>query len=132
VNELRGVVDLAEQGCGVERSDLVRSFEMERAGRREAAPMEMDHGDRYNTFMRVRVLFFGQLKDIVGFAEDAADLAEGGRVEDLFARYGNRFPDLARFRKSVVASINEDFADWGAPLKAGDEVAFLPPVSGGS
>jgi molybdopterin synthase catalytic subunit len=82
--------------------------------------------------MRVRVLFFGQLKDIVGFAEDAAELAEGGRVEDLFTRYGNRFPDLARFRNSVVASINQDFADWRSPLKAGDEVAFLPPVSGGS
>jgi molybdopterin synthase catalytic subunit len=94
--------------------------------------MEMEHSHRYNTPMRVRVLFFGQLKDIVGFAEDAADLAEGGRIEDLFARYGNRFPDLVRFRKSVVASINEDFADWGTPLKAGDEVAFLPPVSGGS
>ncbi len=82
--------------------------------------------------MRVRVLFFGQLKDIVGRADDAADVDEGARVEDLFARYGQRYPDLARFRSSVVASVNQAFADWGAPLAAGDEVAFLPPVSGGS
>ncbi len=81
--------------------------------------------------MRVRVLFFGQLKDIVGRAEEQAELSEGARVEDLFARYGNRFPKLAEFRASVVASVNQEFAEWRAPLAAGDEVAFLPPVSGG-
>jgi molybdopterin synthase catalytic subunit len=82
--------------------------------------------------MQVRVLFFGQLKDIVGRAEDAAELGEGARVEDLFARYGQRYPELARFRSSVVASVNQALADWRSPLAAGDEVAFLPPVSGGS
>jgi molybdopterin synthase catalytic subunit len=68
----------------------------------------------------------------VGRAEDAAELGEGESVEDLFARYGQRYPELARFRSSVVASVNEAFADWRSPLSAGDEVAFLPPVSGGS
>ena len=46
---------------------------------------------RYNAAMQVRVLFFGRLKEIVGLAEDKAELSEGARVEDLFARYGNRF-----------------------------------------
>ncbi|PYU34279.1 MAG: molybdopterin synthase, partial [Acidobacteria bacterium] len=55
----------------------------------------------------------------------------GSRVEDLFARYGNRYPEFARFRESVVASVNQEFAEWRAPLASGDEVAFLPPVSGG-
>jgi molybdopterin converting factor subunit 1 len=81
--------------------------------------------------MRVHVLFFGRLKEIVGSAEDHAELSEGARVEDLFARYGNRFPELARYRSSVVASVNQEFAEWRAPLASGDEVAFLPPVSGG-
>jgi len=81
--------------------------------------------------MRVHVLFFGRLKEIVGNAEDHAELSEGARVEDLFARYGNRFPELARYRSSVVASVNQEFAEWRAPLASGDEVAFLPPVSGG-
>jgi MoaE-MoaD fusion protein len=82
--------------------------------------------------MRVRVLFFGRLKEIVGRAEDEAELTDGARVEDLFARYGNRYPELARYRSSVVASVNQEFAAWRAPLASGDEVAFLPPVSGGS
>jgi len=81
--------------------------------------------------MRVRVLFFGRLKDIVGRAEDDAEVSDGARVEDLFARYGNRFPELAKFRPSVVASVNQEFSEWRAPLRSGDEVAFLPPVSGG-
>lgn len=81
--------------------------------------------------MRVRVLFFGQLKDIVGVPSEDADLSEGARVEDLFERYGRRFPRLVDFRASIAASVNLEYAAWNAPLTNGDEVAFLPPVSGG-
>lgn len=81
--------------------------------------------------MRVRVLFFGLLKDITGRASDEIELADGARLEDLFARYGSLFSRLVGFRASVAASINQDYAAWDAPLRSGDEVAFLPPVSGG-
>ncbi len=81
--------------------------------------------------MRVRVLFFGQLKEIVGRAEDSVELQEGARVEDVFARYHRDFPRLAGLRASVVASVNQEFAGWQSALRGGDEVAFLPPVSGG-
>jgi molybdopterin converting factor subunit 1 len=81
--------------------------------------------------MRVRVLFFGQLKDIVGVSQEDAELSDGARVEDLFERYGRRFPKLADFRATVAASVNQEYATWRAPLASGDEVAFLPPVSGG-
>jgi molybdopterin synthase catalytic subunit len=81
--------------------------------------------------MRVRVLFFGMLREIVGRAEDTAELADGARVADLYARYGAGHPRLGELRESVVAAVNEELAGWEAPLAAGDEVAFLPPVSGG-
>jgi MoaE-MoaD fusion protein len=81
--------------------------------------------------VRVRVLFFGQLKDIVGLGQDDAELSDGARVEDLFERYGRQFPKLAEFRPSIAASVNQEYAGWRAPLEPGDEVAFLPPVSGG-
>ena len=81
--------------------------------------------------MRVRVLFFGQLKDIAGVSQEDAELSEGARVEDLYERYARRFPRLAEFRPSVAASVNQEYAAWSASLAAGDEVAFLPPVSGG-
>src|SRR3979411_2687131 len=82
--------------------------------------------------MHVRVLFFGRLKDIVGKSEEDAELSDGARVEELFARYGRSFPELAQFRSSVVASVNQEFAEWRVQLSSGDEVAFLPPVSGGA
>jgi len=81
--------------------------------------------------MRVRVLFFGQLKEITGVAQEEAELSDGARVEDLFERYGRRFPKLASFRASIAASVNQEYATWREPLSSGDEVAFLPPVSGG-
>lgn len=81
--------------------------------------------------MVVRVLFFGQLKEIVGKAEEACLAPDGWRLEDLFANYAERFPRLGEFRASVAAAINQNYSPWDAHLRAGDEVAFLPPVSGG-
>lgn len=81
--------------------------------------------------MRVRVLFFGQLKEIVGAAEEDAELSEGAKIEDLFERYNRRFPKFAEFRPSIAVSVNQEYADAKAGLSNGDEVAFLPPVSGG-
>ncbi len=81
--------------------------------------------------IRVKVLFFGRLKEILGRSEDSVDLAEGTQIESLFARYAASHPQLGDFRASVVASRNQEFAAWSTPLAANDEVAFLPPVSGG-
>jgi sulfur-carrier protein len=81
--------------------------------------------------VRVKVLFFGRLKEIVGHAEDEVELPDGAPIEALFSRYGVSCPELLRFRASLLASRNQEFAAWSTPLHSGDEVAFLPPVSGG-
>lgn len=81
--------------------------------------------------VRVKVLFFGRLKDIVGQSEQSLDVADASTIEELFALYSTRIPELARYRSSVVASRNQEFASWSTVLHPGDEVAFLPPVSGG-
>jgi molybdopterin synthase sulfur carrier subunit len=81
--------------------------------------------------IRVKVLFFGRLKELVGSAEDSVEFADGATIEQLFADYSARHLELAKYRSSVVASRNQEFAAWDTPLRAGDEVAFLPPVSGG-
>lgn len=82
--------------------------------------------------MQVKVLFFGQLKDVVGAAEDRVELPEGASVEDLLAHYRKRFPRWAEFRPSLAVAVNQEYADGGARLRGGDEVALLPPVSGGA
>ena len=81
--------------------------------------------------MVFRVLFFGQLKEIVGAAEQNFTASEGMCLEDLYASYAQKFPRLAEFRGSVAAAINQEYASWNTKPRAGDEVAFLPPVSGG-
>jgi molybdopterin synthase catalytic subunit len=82
--------------------------------------------------MRVRVLFFGRLKEIAGCTEDCRDLPEGARVEDLFAGYAASFPALRDYRPLLAAAVNEELAAWDCQLRGGDVVAFLPPVSGGA
>lgn len=82
--------------------------------------------------MILRVLFFGQLKEIAGIEEESCLAPDNWRLEDLYASYAERFPRLAKFRSSAAASINHEYATWDAKPQAGDEIAFLPPVSGGS
>ena len=86
---------------------------------------------RVSANVRVNVLFFGRIRELTGLSEESADLVEGSTLADLFEVYQRRFPVLAGFRYSLVASRNQEFAAWETPLPAGDDIAFLPPVSGG-
>jgi MoaE-MoaD fusion protein len=84
------------------------------------------------TSVRVKVLFFGMLKDIVGRSEEQIELADGSRLETVFTRYALQFPRLSDFESSIVLACNQQFCDRTAAVSEGDEIAFLPPVSGGS
>jgi MoaE-MoaD fusion protein len=81
--------------------------------------------------MRARVLFFGMLKDIVGMSREEAEFPEGSDLRSVFAAYADRFPPLGNLSRSIVVARNQEFADPATTLSDGDEVAFLPPVSGG-
>jgi molybdopterin converting factor subunit 1 len=81
--------------------------------------------------IRVKVLFFGRLRELLGKREDQVELADGATLASLFEDYAGKYPQLAPFRTSLVASRNQEFAAWDTQLGAGDEIAFLPPVSGG-
>jgi len=82
--------------------------------------------------MRVRVLFFGVLKDLVGCAEDTLEVRDGTTLGDVFEHYSQRFATLRGKRPSILFARNQEFAVPGALLADHDEIAFLPPVSGGS
>jgi molybdopterin converting factor subunit 1 len=82
--------------------------------------------------MRVKVLFFGVLKDLVGKAEESLDLPAGTTLETLFSRYSQRYETLNTKRPSILFARNQEFAKPETILNDNDEVAFLPPVSGGS
>ncbi|HEY3457190.1 MAG TPA: molybdopterin converting factor subunit 1 [Bryobacteraceae bacterium] len=82
--------------------------------------------------MRVRVLFFGALKEITGRAEEDLEIATGATLEDVFRLYAERHETLQERRSSTLFARNREFARGDAVLADGDEIAFLPPVSGGS
>ncbi len=86
----------------------------------------------YDRNVRIHVLFFGVLRDITGQREDHLELPEGGRLGSVFEHYAGCFPRLQGMAASVVLALNQEFSTPSAPLADGDEVAFLPPVSGGS
>ena len=82
--------------------------------------------------MRVRVLFFGILKDLAGRSEDLVELRNGDSVRDLLSHLASEIPGLKEPMASLAIAINREYAAADAKLKADDEVALLPPVSGGS
>ena len=82
--------------------------------------------------VHIRVLFFGVIRDVVGLREDSLDLPAGGHLGLVFEHYAARFPRLRDMASSTVLALNQQFSSPAAPLAEGDEVALLPPVSGGS
>ncbi|HSS95473.1 MAG TPA: molybdenum cofactor biosynthesis protein MoaE [Terriglobales bacterium] len=82
--------------------------------------------------MQVRVLFFGMLKELVGRQEDAIHLPDASTLGDLLIHYEKTFPSLKNILASLAMSVNEEYAGPDVQLKNGDEVALLPPVSGGA
>ena len=77
--------------------------------------------------MEVRIRLFAQLRERAGRSEVEVELPEGALVRDAIAALGDVAAGLP-----VVMAINREYADEGAPLSAGDELALIPPVSGGS
>jgi molybdopterin synthase catalytic subunit len=82
--------------------------------------------------MRVCVLFFGVLKDLAGKSSDSLDLPDGASVRDVLEQYEAQIPRLKAMLPSLALAVNQQYAAADTKLKAGDEVALLPPVSGGA
>jgi len=81
--------------------------------------------------VRVTVRLFARLRDIAGAAELARDCPPGATIRDVWRGLAGEFPALAEYERSISTAVNADYARMDRVLTAGDEVAFLPPVSGG-
>ena len=82
--------------------------------------------------MRIRVRLFAIQRELAGTREVPLELEDGGSVEDAWAALVARYPPLAPGRKFVRFARNADYADPGTLLSDGDELAVIPPVSGGA
>jgi len=82
--------------------------------------------------MKIKALFFGVTSDLTGLREEQVEVPEGVNLEGLWGRYAARFPRLNDLAGALLLAVNQEIADQARILHDGDEVAFLPPVSGGS
>jgi molybdopterin converting factor subunit 1 len=82
--------------------------------------------------MRVRVLFFGVLRELAGKASDEIELPDGATVRRIMEQYADQIPGLKDALPSIALAVNQQYAGPDTVLRPNDEVALLPPVSGGA
>ena len=82
--------------------------------------------------MRVKVLFLGMLKEVAGREAETVDLPEGALLGELYNTLQQRLPQLQQFRSSIALAVNYEYSTHDQSLREGDEVALIPPVSGGT
>ena len=81
--------------------------------------------------MLVSLRLFARLRDLSGKSELLLEIPEGSDARSLWNGLSLEYPALAPYTGSISCAVNEEYAKLDTPLKDGDEVAFLPPVSGG-
>jgi molybdopterin synthase sulfur carrier subunit len=81
--------------------------------------------------MRVRVRLFASLREAAGRGEAELELAPGATAEEAWQGLVSQHPDLSRRRPSLAAAVNRRYAPFTTALADGDELVFIPPVSGG-
>jgi molybdopterin converting factor subunit 1 len=81
--------------------------------------------------MFVTIRLFARLREIAGTAQLERELPDGATAETAWNTLAGEFRDLADYQRTVSVAVNEEYARFSTTLQDGDEVAFLPPVSGG-
>ena len=81
--------------------------------------------------MRLTIRLFARLRDLVGAGELARDAPAGATVRTVWDALVIEYPAIAPNADSMSCAVNADYARMSSAVHDGDEVAFLPPVSGG-
>lgn len=81
--------------------------------------------------MRVTIRLFARLRDLVGAGEIVRPVSPGDTVRTVWEALAKDFPPIAPYAASLSCAVNAEYARMTSPVSDGDEVAFLPPVSGG-
>jgi molybdopterin converting factor subunit 1 len=81
--------------------------------------------------VRVTVRLFARLRDIAGASELAREIGPGATIGDVWRDLAREFPELTSYERSIGSAVNADYARMDQVIGDGDEIAFLPPVSGG-
>ncbi len=82
--------------------------------------------------MHVNVRLFARLRDIAGTGELEREVPTDATVAVVWQTLVAEFPELDQYAKSISSAVNTEYSKMNTVLNEDDEVAFLPPVSGGS
>ena len=82
--------------------------------------------------MRVKLRYFASLRERLGRSEETVEVPEGATVATVWEQLKTRYPELAVVERSVAFAVAQEYVDKAHPLQDNDELAFIPPVSGGS
>lgn len=82
--------------------------------------------------MKASVRLFARLSELAGTRETEVELGEGLSVRDVYALLCARYPDLIGLEASLMYAVNAEYVSAQHPVGEGDEVALIPPVSGGA
>jgi molybdopterin converting factor subunit 1 len=81
--------------------------------------------------MRVNVRLFARLRDLAGTGELVQEVSSPATVASVWSSLVDRMPELRDYERTMSVAVNADYSRMSAAVNDGDEVAFLPPVSGG-
>ena len=81
--------------------------------------------------MRVTIRLFARLRDLAGAGELVRELPSSSTIDGVWRSLVAEMPALQEYERTMSVALNADYSRMSAPVHDGDEVAFLPPVSGG-
>lgn len=81
--------------------------------------------------MKIRVRLFASARELAGFETRELELPADGTLEDVWRQLESVNPAFERWKESTRFAVNQEYVRGGLRLRDGDEVAVLPPVSGG-
>jgi molybdopterin converting factor subunit 1 len=89
------------------------------------------NNQKMTSTVRITILYFASVKDVTGIRMESIDLSKDTSIREMLSKISLIYPKLKHILNIIQISVNYKIVDLNTVLKEGDEVALLPPISGG-
>ncbi|XP_027332422.1 molybdopterin synthase sulfur carrier subunit [Abrus precatorius] len=100
-------------------------------GETEIWDADASHSKKESSMVKIKVLFFARARDLTGLSEMPLEVSSGSTTHDCLKKLLTNFPSLEEIRGCMVLALNEEYTTESAIVKDTDELAIIPPISGG-